>query len=258
MSSHIKSFGGKFAVMSPIIEQDQKKKHSTIPIKVTKRKRQPRSKETNISTFSPESEEDPFQTDVESDETFSEPSQICSSSSELDVIIKKYKKKIPIGKKLKKRRSKSELILSNVAKEHSNSLVEFEQPRKESKLRKVQRKTYSTSNQQKEQLTDYGRCEKFVLNIKTLLDEVNSKINILSKSTAKLQQEIALYRHMPNVPTRAVYSLESPPIGVDNKQFTAFEKTVIVPARNENDVFLLNEILGEKKTFQEVVSNLNH
>lgn len=99
---------------------------------------------------------------------------------------------------------------------------------------------------------------KFV-NIQKSLENMNGQLIELSKSTAKLEQEIALLRDSPALSVRPAYTSENRPSnykGSGEIRFTSADKTVTVPAQNVEDALVLNEILNDKKSFEEVVSTI--
>lgn len=96
-------------------------------------------------------------------------------------------------------------------------------------------------------------------NVKTLLSGVSRQIDGLSTSTAKLEQEIHTYRNLPYMSTRTVYTNSSPPtnhIG-SSKVFIASQQSVAVPTQSIDDVAILNEILNEETTFDEILNYLS-
>lgn len=172
------------------------------------------------------SDEDPYATDGDKDATFSSPSErygASSSDSDFDNSErpkKRFKSKINLNK------HKSRDISKNTETKKIGAAIHNHEP------------------------------PKFV-NIQRALENMNGQLIELSKSTAKLEQEIALLRDSPALSVRPAYTSENLPVNYKASgeiHFKSADKTVTVPAQNVEDALVLNEILNDKKSFEEVVS----
>lgn len=102
--------------------------------------------------------------------------------------------------------------------------------------------------------------DPFEMEVNDKLASLNNLFMELSKETAKLQQEISLYRDLPYVKVRSAYTANAPPtlhMGNYIKTFSNGEKSVNVPTNNVTEASELNEILKDNVIFEEAVSGNN-
>lgn len=82
----------------------------------------------------------------------------------------------------------------------------------------------------------------------------------LSKAATNLQQEIKLHCELPYVKVNTTYTSDAPPLdhlGNNSKIFSNNGINVVLPTKTASEALKLNEILKEKKIFDEVVSDDN-
>lgn len=123
------------------------------------------------------------------------------------------------------------------------------------KKRSKKRKLHMSPNG-KEKPSTSGVQSKTSESVENLLKSMNEKINDLSKSAAKLEQEIALCRKSQFASKQSVYTQNTPPVdymGRGKRQFSTGDTNVIVPASTVLDATILNQILEDDQIFQDIV-----
>lgn len=215
------------------------------------------------------SDEDDYET--YSDTTFSPSDSNDSSDSEYDEKLMKKSKRNE-RKSFSPRRKREELAYakqrpstSKQHSKHSTNSVEIPQNMEDTSNNKIlMQKDRHNKDRSKERelenqtyVDEMSSISEHSATIGDLLKTMNAKVNDLSKSTAVLEQEIALCRKSPFASKQLVYSQNTPPInyiGKSKKQFSSGENTIFVPTRTVIDAVALNEILEEDQIFKEAVS----
>lgn len=106
---------------------------------------------------------------------------------------------------------------------------------------------------QKKKKTDHPKkC------VRRMLLKMNDDLIALSTVATKLEEEIALNRDLPYVKVSTTYTLDAPPLnhlGTNSKMFASNGISVTIPTKTVSEALQLNEILKEKKIFEDVVSD---
>lgn len=91
-----------------------------------------------------------------------------------------------------------------------------------------------------------------------MLLKMNEDLMALSTATTKLEQEIALHRDLPYVKVNTTYTADAPPsdhLGTNSKMFSSNGLSITIPTKTISEALQLNDILKDRKIFEEVVSN---